>query len=89
MTSLISKYCCSKYYVSCVRFASGNYLLKTYKWNKENVIITFRNYVVIILGSCDRLTLCSYAIKRCRGDKELRSNYFWKLREDRVTKIAL
>ena len=28
----------------------------SYKWNKENIIITFRSYVRSMLGSCVRLT---------------------------------
>ena len=41
---------------SCVEFASGNYVLKPYKWNKENVKVMFGSYVRIILGTCVRLT---------------------------------
>ena len=37
--------------VSCVRFASGNYLLKPYKWDRENAIIAFWSHVRIMLGS--------------------------------------
>ena len=42
------------------RFASGNYLLKPYKWNKENLIISSQSQVRIVLGSCVRLKLGSY-----------------------------
>ena len=38
----ITKYYLSKYYLSWVRFMSGNYLLK------ENVTIMFRSYVRIV-----------------------------------------
>ena len=55
----INKYHLSKHFVSCVRFASSNYLLKSYKCNKENVIITFWSYVRNKLGICVRLTLGS------------------------------
>ena len=75
--------------VICVRFASGNYLLKPCKWNKENVIITSQSYVRIMLGSCVRLTLGSYVVKPCQWNQKLRSNYVRKLRQDYVTKIAL
>ena len=63
--------------------------LKSYKWNKENLIITFRSYVRITLGSCVRLTLDSYVINYENEIKKVRSNYVWKLRQDYVTKIAL
>ena len=39
---------------------------KIYKWNIENVIITFRSYVRITLGSCISLMLDNYVIKRCK-----------------------
>ena len=51
--------------VSCVRFASGNYLFKPYKWDKENVMIMFRIYVITALKRYVRLTLRSYVIKLC------------------------
>ena len=54
-----------------------------------NVIITFRNYVRIMLGSYVRLTLGSYVIKPFKWNQKLRSNYVWKLRQDYITKIAL
>ena len=66
----ISKYCFSKHYVNYVRSAWGNYLLKPHKLNKENVIITFQNYVRIMLGSYVRLALGSYVIKACKWDKK-------------------
>ena len=55
---------------SCFRFTSGNYRLKPYKQNRENVIITLRNNVRIMLGSCIRLTLGSYIIKQCKWDQK-------------------
>ena len=36
-----------------------------------NVIITFRNYVRIMLGSYVRLTLGSYVIKPCKWDQKI------------------
>ena len=56
---------------SCVEFASGNYVLKPYKWNKENVKVMFGSYVRIILGTCVRLTLGSYVIKPCKWDQRI------------------
>ena len=44
---------------------------KPYKWNKENVLITFRSFIRITLGSCVRLTLGSYAIKPCKCDQKI------------------
>ena len=56
---------------SCAESASGNYVLKLYKWNKENVKIMFGSYVRIMLGICVRLTLGSYAIKQCKWDQKI------------------
>ena len=53
---------------SCVWFAAGNYVLKPYKWNKENVIIMFGSYIRIMLGIWVRLALGSYVIKLCKWD---------------------
>ena len=61
----------SKYYVIHIRFASGNYLLKLCKWNKENVIITFANYVRITFGSLVRSTFGSYVIKTWKWDQKI------------------
>ena len=36
-----------------------------------NEIITFRNYVRIMLGSYVRLTLGSYVIKKCKWDQKI------------------
>ena len=40
-------------FVSIMSLVYTCYILVPYKWNKENVIITFRSYVRIILGSCN------------------------------------
>ena len=48
----------------------GNYLLKPYELNKENIIITFRSYARIMLRSCPGLTLGSYIIKPCKWHKK-------------------
>ena len=64
----ISKYYLCKYYI---RFALGYYLSKPYKWNKENVIITFRSYIRITLGNCVKLTSGSYVIKPSIWDQKI------------------
>ena len=66
LTELVSMTLVSIASISCVIFASDNYLLKPYKLNKENMIIRFRNKVMIMLESYVRLTLGSYIIKPCK-----------------------
>ena len=51
--------------VSCVRFVSGNCLLK------ENGIITFWSHVRIMSESYVRLTLGNYVIKSCKWDQKI------------------
>ena len=63
ITKLVSITLVSITSVSWIRFASGNYLLKPGKWNKEKVISTCRSYIKVMLRSCIRLTLGSYVIK--------------------------
>ena len=57
--------------ISCLRFTSGNYLLKPYKWNKENAIITFWSYVRITSESYVRLKLGTYVIKPCKWSQKV------------------
>ena len=70
-TELVSMTLVSITSISCVIFASDNYLLKPYKLNKENMVIRFRNKVIIMLGSYVRLTLGSYIIKPCKWDEKI------------------
>ena len=55
----------------------------------KNVIMTFRSYVRIMLGSFVRFVLGSYIVNHATGIKKVRSNYVWQLHQNNVTKITV